>query len=148
MQRLLISVFALVALTFTVAIVAQDLAEPVTPVTPVTLATAQATGEERLVIETKDKKESPAVKNLKIETVYRPRLPNGYGPAGANVDASQRERILKFLTDYNEVIAMLKLRVELLEKERDVKIEAVLTPDQKQLLPRSRAGAQVQPNQE
>ena len=94
--------------------------------------------EDRLTIEMKDQG-TPAMKDLKIEREYRPRLPNGYGPAGAGVDAAQREQIYKILTDYNEVIALLELRIELLKKERDAKIEGVLTPAQRERIPRPAA---------
>ena len=87
---------------------------------------APAAAEERLAIETKDKA-SPAFKGLKLEKEVRPRLPNGYSPV---VDTSQREQIYKILQEYNELIAMLELRVELLKKERDAKVEGVLSPVQ------------------
>lgn len=120
---LFFSTVSFFAVSFAIAI-AQD--EP----TPTT-----ATGEERIVIETKEK-DSPANKGLKLEKEYRPRLPNGFGPTGVNVDAAQRDSIYKILTEYRELIDMLKLRVELLEKERDAKIDAVLTPTQQQRLNR------------
>ena len=82
--------------------------------------------DERVVIETKDK-EGPANKGLKLTREIRPRLPNGFGPV---VDAAQREKIYKIQGEYNELIAMLELRIELLKKERDAKIESVLTPSQ------------------
>ena len=91
--------------------------------------------EERLVIETREK-DRPAMRGLKLEREYRPRLPNGFGPTGAAVDTAQREQIYKILTEYNDVIALLELRVELLKNERDVKIDNVLTPEQQRRLTR------------
>ena len=85
-----------------------------------------AAADERLTIETKDK-ETPAMKDLKPEREYRRRLPSGFGPI---VDAAQRERIYKIQAEYFELIELLKLRIELLERERDAKVEAVLTPSQ------------------
>jgi hypothetical protein len=125
MPKILLSVFTFIALTFAVAVIAQETDGTPTP----------ATGEERLTIETKDKG-SPATKGLKLEKEYKPRLPAGYGPAGAAVDTAQRERILKILTEYNDVIAILEMRIELLKKERDAKMETVLTPAQQQKLKR------------
>ena len=93
-----------------------------------------AVSDERLVIETKDK-EGPTNKGLKLNKEIRPRLPNGFGPI---VDAAQKEKIYKIQGEYNELIAMLELRIELLKKERDAKIESVLTPSQ---LERVRASA-------
>ena len=82
--------------------------------------------EERVVIETKDK-EGPANAGLKLEREIRPRLPNGFGPI---VNPTQREEIYSIQRDYNPLIAMLELRINLLKMERDAKVEAVLTPSQ------------------
>jgi hypothetical protein len=81
---------------------------------------------ERLVIETKDK-DGPANKGLKLEKEPAPRLPNGFGPL---VDGTQKEQIYSIQREYNGLIAMLKLRVALLEDERDDKVHAVLKPSQ------------------
>ena len=81
--------------------------------------------EERVVIETKAK-DAPN-KGLTLEREVRPRLPNYYASV---VDSTQREAIYTLQRQYNELIAFLELRVELLKKERDGKIEAVLTPAQ------------------
>ena len=81
---------------------------------------------ERLVIETKDK-DGPANKGLKLEKEPSPRLPNGFGPL---VDGTQKEQIYSIQREYNGLIAMLKLRVALLEDERDDKVHAVLKPSQ------------------
>jgi hypothetical protein len=118
----LLPLVALFTLSFAVVIAQENDGAPTTPVK-----------EERIVLETKDK-DTPAMKGLKLEKEYSPRLPNGYGPAGAAVTATQRESIYKILTEYRELIDLLKLRIELLEKERDAKMEAVLTPAQQQRL--------------
>ena len=90
--------------------------------------------EERLAIETKEKS-SPAMRGLRLEREYRPRLPNNFSSIVGN-NTAQKEEIYKILTEYNEVIALLELRVALLKNERDVKIDAVLTPTQQQRLNR------------
>ena len=118
-KSILLSIAAFFVLSFAVAIAQED------------DATTTRAADERFVIETKEKA-TPALKGLKLEKEYKPRLPNGFGPTGINVDAAQRERIYKILTDYNELIALLKLRIELLEKERDAKILEVPTPAQLQ----------------
>jgi hypothetical protein len=76
-----------------------------------------------------------AIKGLKLEKEYKPRLPNGFANL-ANVNATQKEGIYKILTEYHELIDMLELRVKLLKEECDAKVDAVLTPDQQQRLNR------------
>jgi len=115
-------------LSFAVAI-AQE--AEVTPVpAPATAAT------DRFTVETKVS-EAPAVKEavkgLKLEQDFRRRLPNGFGPL---VNATQRDQIYKIQEEYFEVVEMLKLRVKLLEEERDAKVDAVLTAEQQQRLNR------------
>ena len=105
------------------AVAQETTQEPASP----TAQTARVV-EERLTIETKDK-ETPAMRGLKLERTFRRAVPQGYGPV---VDAAQREQIYKIQEEYFEVIALLELRVELLKKERDAKIEGVLTPAQLQ----------------
>ena len=93
-------------------------------------AVAQETGDtpskERLAIEMKDKNGLTNT-GLKLEKEVRPRLPNGFGPV---VNPNQKEEIYSIQGEYNPLIAMLELRISLLKKERDAKIEAVLTPSQ------------------
>ena len=118
-KSLSLALFVLAAFSF--ATIAQD-----TDVTP------PPTSDERLTIETKDK-DGQANKDLKLEKEVKPRLPNGFAPL---VDATQKEQIYKIQNDYNALIAMLELRVALLKKERDTKVDAVLTPAQLQRLNR------------
>ena len=81
---------------------------------------------ERLLIETKDK-EGQASKGLELEKEIKPRLPNGFGPV---VNPAQKGKIYAIQREYNELIALLELRITLLKKERDAKIDALLTPSQ------------------
>jgi len=117
------------ALAFVAAIAQENIEGPSTPPAP-------AAQEERLTIETKDK-ETPAMRGLKPEKTFRRAVPSGYGPI---VDAAQREQIYKIMEDYFEVIALLELRLELLKKERDTRIEGVLTPTQLERLRRPTPG--------
>jgi hypothetical protein len=110
-KSILFSIITFFVLSLTVAIVAQE---------------TGTVDDERLVIETKDK-DGPATKGLKLEKEYKPRLPNGFAPI---VDAAQKETIYKIQTEYNTLIALLELRIDLLKKERDTKIDTVLTPTQ------------------
>lgn len=60
--------------------------------------------------------------------VFRKRLPNYYTNV---VDDKQREAIYAIQLQYFDQIAELKLQIAKLEKERNEKIEAVLTEQQK-----------------
>jgi Spy/CpxP family protein refolding chaperone len=122
-KSMLLSVSLLFVFSFTV-VVAQEEGTPSSSPMP---------ADERVVIEAKDRKESPASKGLKLEREVRPRLPNGFAPI---VDTAQRESIHNIQREYNELIAFLRLRIELLEKERDAKIDDVLTPNQLERLNR------------
>ena len=126
-KLLLLFLVALLALSL-VSAVAQETDENAPEVnTPeVNAPGVNIPDEERVVIETKDR-EGPANKGLELEREVRPRLPNYYGQV---VDATQREAIYTIQRQYNELIAFLRLRIELLERERDAKVEAVLTPSQ------------------
>lgn len=120
--------FSVLALSISIA-VAQD---PTPTVNDAPAAENQSLADERLTIETKAKEE-PAYEGLKLEREIRPRLPNGFRYL---VDRSQQEKIYDIQREYNEIIALLELRIELLKKERDTKIDAVLTPSQLQRLNR------------
>ena len=122
-KAIILSVATLFVLSFIAAVAQETTPEP-DPPAPQTARLA----EERLTIETRDKG-TPAMKDLKLERTFRRAVPQGYGPV---VDAAQREQIYKIQEEYFEVIALLELRVELLKKERDAKIEGILTPAQLQ----------------
>ena len=120
MQRsILFSVVAVFALSFALAAVAQENGDAP--------ATAPVATEERLAIETRDKETSPANRGLRPERATRVQVPSGYGPV---VNPSQRTKIHDIQREYNELIALLRLRIELLEMERNAKIEDVMTPEQ------------------
>jgi hypothetical protein len=83
---------------------------------------------DRLSVEQADK-DGPANKGLTLDKKPTSRLPNGYGKV---VDDKQREDIYKIQKEYNERIDFLKYRIELLTKERDIKIYSLLTPEQQE----------------
>jgi len=68
------------------------------------------------------------------------RLPNYYGEV---VTPEQREKILAIQRDYTAKIDPLRRQVEQLTKERDEKIEGLLTPEQKQQIEKKRADAKA-----
>ena len=118
-KRILFSVATFFVLSFAIAVAQEDVT---------------SAGEERFVIESKEKA-TPAIKGLKLDKEYKPRLPNGFVSRAA-VSSTQRDEVYKILTDYHELIDMLELRVKLLKEERDAKVDAVLTPTQQQRLER------------
>ena len=121
-KTILLSVAAFFAFSFAIAVAQEE------------NGTSTASAEERLVIETKVK-DTSAIKGLKLEREYKPRLPNGFASL-ASVNATQKDEIYKILTEYQSLIDMLELRVKLLKEERDAKVDAVLTPAQQQKLNR------------
>ena len=127
-RSILFSVVACFVFSFAVAI-AQESEGTSTP----------PSNTDRLAIEIKDKedkekdRENFVYRGLKLEQKFQRRLPNGFGPL---VTQAQRDQIYKLQEEYFETLALLELRVELLKKERDAKIDAVLTPDQQQRLNR------------
>jgi len=127
---MLFSAVACFALSFAVA-VAQEAAQEPAP-EPVQTPRSAVANEERLVVETREK-ESPAMRGLSPERVFQRRLPNGFAPL---VNPAQREQIYDIQREYHEILTLLELRVELLRNERDVKIDAVLTPAQQERLNR------------
>ena len=102
-------------------------------------STSPASNMDRLKIEMKDKedkekdKENLVYRGLKLEQKFQRRLPNNFAPL---VTPAQRDQIYKLQEEYFETLALLELRVELLKKERDSKIDAVLTSEQLQRLNR------------
>lgn len=126
-------VFPLVlsVLALTVTVVAQD-KEKTVPA-----ASSSAAGDDRLTVEAADK-DSAAAKGIEVPVKTTP-LPAGYK---AVIEKAQEEKIRAIQNDYQPLIARLKERIALLEKERNAKIDAVLTADQKEKIknrPRKRA---------
>ena len=90
-------------------------------------ATASNDDKDRYVLEQAELPR-PIYKGLAHEKKIIGRLPNGYKAVVTN---SQREEIYKIQKDYNELIELIKVRMQLLESERDNKIDALLNADQK-----------------
>ncbi len=63
------------------------------------------------------------------ETVFKPRLPFGYGKLGVN--AKQRANIYTIQKRYHPQLEDLRKQLEELEAKRDKEIEDILTADQK-----------------
>ena len=124
-KSILLSAVTCFLLSFAVAVAQEEAQESTQTLDP-------APQEERLVIETRYK-DTSAMRGLRPEREFQRRLPNGFRPI---VTATQRDEIYKIQEDYYELVALLELRVELLKNERDVKIDAVLTPAQQQRLNR------------
>ena len=128
-KSILLAIVTFFAFSFAVAL-AQESEETST------LPSANA---DRLAIEIKDKednekdRENLVYRGLKLEQKFQRRLPNNFGPL---VTPAQRDQIYKLQEEYFETLALLELRVELLKKERDAKIDAVLTQEQLQRLNR------------
>ncbi|GAB6165763.1 hypothetical protein JCM19992_17630 [Thermostilla marina] len=78
----------------------------------------------------------PATNDAKTGTSnFRPRLPNYYA---AVVSEQQRQQIYAIQREYWEKIQPLLKQLEALEAERDAKIEAVLSPEQKAAVQKAR----------
>ena len=71
---------------------------------------------------------------------FRGRLPAYYGTV---VDDKQRQAIYDIQKEYHPKIAALKAQLEALIKERDEKIEAVLTPEQLNKVEEAKAAAKA-----
>jgi hypothetical protein len=71
---------------------------------------------------------------------FRGRLPNYHREV---VDQDQRETIYKLQADYAPRIAELRSQLDALIAERDRKIAAVLTPEQRRKIEQIRAAAQA-----
>ena len=129
-KSILLSIVTFFVLSFAVAL-AQESEETSTP---------PSANADRLAIEQQDKEEKEKDRNnqvyrgLKLEQKFQRRLPNNFGPL---VTPAQRDQIYKLQEEYFETLALLELRVELLKKERDAKIDAVLTQEQLQRLNRT-----------
>ena len=99
--------------------------------TPTTVTQPAATAErvpqeERIVIETRDRN-TLAMRGLRVENMPTPRVPDGFGPL---VTPAQREEIHRIHAEYQELISLLQMRIDLLTLERNIKFEEVLTPAQ------------------
>jgi len=84
-----------------------------------------ATGQEEAV--SPDKATSQAQTEAEPAKKFRGRLPNYYRHV---VDRKQREAIYKIQEEFASKIAALKAQLEALTKQRDEKVDAVLTPEQ------------------
>ena len=84
------------------------------------------TAQDRLAVEQADK-ERDVNKGLAVTKKFTGRLPNGYKDVVTN---SQREEIYKIQKEYFETIELLKIRLEQLESERNLKIVGLLTDEQ------------------
>ncbi len=86
----------------------------------------QAPSQDRLALE-KAELTRPVLKGLDHGKKLGGRLPNGYRAVVSN---SQRDEIYDVQKDYAHLIELLKLRIALLERERDQKVDALLTKEQ------------------
>ena len=126
MQKLFfLAVVAFCSISISIAL-AQDATQDATQGNVDIPARGVEVQEERLVIETRDRN-TPAMRGLRHERTLVRRVPAGYGPI---VNNTQRAEIWRIQEEYFDLISLLQLRIELLQKERDAKIEGVLTPDQ------------------
>lgn len=71
--------------------------------------------------------DGPVMKTVTLDKKITGRLPNGYRSV---VTDSQRDEIYKIQKEYNEIIERLKIRIQLLESERNQKVDALLTTEQ------------------
>lgn len=83
-------------------------------------------GPDRLPLEKADR-DRPTMKDLEHGKKIIGRLPNGYRSVVTN---SQRDEIYRIQKDYADIVELLKLRIKLMERERDRKIDALLNEDQ------------------
>jgi len=98
--------------------------------------TTTAASENRLEVETLEK-DGPASRGIRPARAFQRRVPAGFRPV---IDNTQREEIYRIQQEYFEQIAVLEQRVELLKRERDAKIQAVLTPSQQERVRRTLGG--------
>ncbi|MCL2744404.1 MAG: hypothetical protein FWE67_11190 [Planctomycetaceae bacterium] len=117
---------------FSLAVIAQEMenqpaasAEKSEPVNLAKSDKAKLPLGERFAIEKADIG-TPANKDIKIEKIGR-RLPNGYKDI---VSDEQRNEIYKIQQEYGAVILRLQKRLALLEMERDLKIDQLLSDEQ------------------
>ncbi len=108
-------------------------------------SSSEALGEEapRLTLEQADR-DRPPMADVVIEKKITGRLPNGYRSV---VTAAQREDVYAIQIEYNELIELLKLRIALLEEERNRRVDALLTPEQVQNVRQIRGVLESEKNQ-
>jgi hypothetical protein len=82
--------------------------------------------------------DGPVKKVLKKERTTRGRLPNYYTNI---VNEEQKEKILKIQEEYKPKLEALEAQLKSLKKERDDKISAVLTEEQKKKVEEAKAKA-------
>lgn len=70
--------------------------------------------------------------------VFRRRVPDGFASL---ITAKQRDQVYKIQEEYHTVIDTLRARIIALEKERDVKVDGVLTDEQHVTLKKFREDA-------
>ncbi len=127
-------------LVFAAAVNAQDADSPDQPVAESAVAKpVEGDAEEgdeapRLSREQEDR-DRPVMQDLTIEKKITGRLPNGYRNV---VTSAQRDDIYKIQKEYNELIELLKIRIELLTKERDRRVDSLLSEEQIEKLRESR----------
>ncbi len=85
------------------------------------------------------------MKDVTIEKKITGRLPNGYGKI---VTSAQKDDIYKIQIEYNELIELLKLRIALLEQERNRRVDAILTPEQVEKVRQTRGVLESEKTQE
>ena len=91
------------------------------------LLVTQSQAADRLATEQADK-DRDVYKGLVVGKKFAGRLPNGYREVVSN---SQREEIYKIQQDYFDMVELLKARLELLESEKNLKIDGLLTGEQR-----------------
>ena len=91
------------------------------------LFSLSATAQDRIGVEQADK-DRDVYKGLTVGKKFTGRLPNGYKEVVSN---SQREEIYKIQKEYFETVELLKARIELLESERNLKIDGLLNGEQR-----------------
>jgi hypothetical protein len=121
MKKLSVFGFSMIScILFAVIVIAQEIPVP-------SDAVAKPIGT-RLKLEKAEQK-SPVMNDLKVEKTLTGRLPNGYRNIVSN---KQRDDMYSLQKEYNELIELLKLRIELLEQELAQQIDALLDADQVQ----------------
>lgn len=125
MKNTLALTAVLLFLVFSFNVVAQEETTPEPAAAPAT---------ERFALEQADR-DRPVMTDITITKKITGRLPSGYK---AVITSTQRDEIYKVQKEYNELIELLKLRIELMEKERDHRVDALLDAEQVEKLRQTR----------